>query len=250
MKISVITVCYNSEKTIEETIKSVIDQDHKELEHIIIDGGSIDNTKKIISKYDHSIKSVTSEPDDGIYDAINKGISKSSGEVISILHSNDIFFNKKILSNISDTFKNNPKIEILMSDVIFKKKFNDDKVTRYYSSNFFKPWLLRLGFSPPHPSTFILKKVYDDIGLYNKTFKIAGDFDFFLRCFLIKKYQYKIVNKCSVIMSPGGLSGKNIYSYYQSSIEILKSFKRNKIYSNIFLILLRFPIKIIQFIIK
>ena len=247
MKISVVTICLNSETTIENTIKSVINQSHEDVEYVIIDGGSTDNTINLIEKYKEKISIIKSEPDEGIYGAINKGISLASGKIISILHSNDIFYDTETLKNVSKFFEKNTDLKILLGDVVFKKSFNEKKITRYYPSNFFKPWMLRFGFSPPHPTSFITRQTYDNVGLYDVSFKIAGDFEFFIRCFLKKKISYEITNQCYVIMSIGGLSGKNLMSYYRSTLEILKSLKKNKIYSNIFFILLRFPIKVFQF---
>ena len=133
------------------------------------------------------------------------------------------------------------------SDILIWETSNGKRITRYYSSSFFKPWMLKFGFSPPHTSSFIIKQTYEKVGLYDISFKIAGDFEFFVRCFLKERISYKITNQCNVIMSIGGLSGKNLMSYCTSTLEILQSFKKNKIYSNIFFILLRFPIKVFQF---
>ena len=247
MKISVITVCFNSEKTIENTIKSVLSQSYKDIEYIIVDGGSKDGTINLINKHKEKISIIKSEPDKGIYDAINKGISLASGKIISILHSNDTFYDKETLTSVSKYFEKYSDLKILLGDVAFKKNFDEKRITRYYSSSFFKPWMLKFGFSPPHTSSFIIKQTYEKVGLYDISFKIAGDFEFFVRCFLKERISYKITNQCNVIMSTGGLSGKNLMSYYTSTLEILRSFKKNKIYSNIFFILLRFPIKIFQF---
>lgn len=250
MKISVITVCFNSEKTIENTIKSVINQSYKNIEYVIIDGGSTDNTKKLINKYRNNISIIKSETDKGIYDALNKGIALSSGEIISILHSNDIFYSSETLSGVSNFFKEKPNLEILIGNVIFKKDFSKNKIIRYYSSKFFKPWMLRFGFSPPHLSTFITKKVYNKVGMHDISYKIAGDFDFFVKCFMKNNFIYKKSNKCHIVMAPGGLSGNSLMSYYISTKEILKSLKNNNIYSNIIFVLLRFPIKLFQFLNK
>jgi glycosyltransferase involved in cell wall biosynthesis len=250
MKISVITVCFNSEKTIENTIKSVINQSYKNIEYVIIDGGSTDNTKKLINKYKNNISIIKSETDKGIYDALNKGIALSSGEIISILHSNDMFYNEETLTKVNKYFHNHPDLKVLLSGIAFKKNFGDERITRYYSSNFFKPWMLKFGFSPPHTSSFITKETYEKVGFYDTSFKIAGDFEFFVKCFLKERISYIISNQCSVIMSSGGLSGKNFNSYLISSLEINKALKKNNYYSNILLTFLRFPFKLIQFLIK
>ena len=250
MKISVITVCFNCERTIENTIKSVINQDYKDIEYIVIDGASTDNTLKIINKHDYKISKIISEKDVGIYDAINKGINVASGEILSLLHGNDIFADNQVLSKVASYFFKNKDLDILIADVAFKKNLKDMEFSRYYPSKYFKPWMLRIGYSPPHLSSFLTKKAISINGPYDNNFKIAGDFEFFVRCFLKNKFIFKIINECFVIMSAGGLSGKNFSSYLISSLEINKALKKNNYYSNILLTFLRFPLKLIQFLIK
>jgi glycosyltransferase involved in cell wall biosynthesis len=249
MKVSIITVCLNSEKTIEKTIKSVLEQNYQNLEYIIVDGGSRDNTLNILQKYKKSISKIISERDNGIYNAINKGIKSSTGEIISILHSDDFYFNQNVLDNIRKIFENNLNIQCLIGTTIIKKKTNN-KIFRKYSPKNFKNWMLYLGVSPPHPSMFLKKKIYENIGLYNEKYQIAGDFEFYLRMFLKKKITYYVTNQIYTVMQHGGVSSNSIKSNFKSSKEILTAFKDNDLYSNQFLIFLRFPIKLIQFILK
>ena len=250
MKVSIITVSLNSEKTIEKTINSVISQDHKNIEYIIIDGGSKDNTLEIVNKYKSSITKIISEKDKGIYDGINKGIQIATGDIISLIHSNDIFVDTNVISKIDNIFKNNTDFDIILANLAFKKNLDEEKITRYYSAKNFKPWMLRIGFSPPHSSAFFKSEVFKQVGLYQTNFKIAGDFEYFVRCFLKHKLKFNYFDECLVYMSTGGTSGKNMLSYLISSKEINLSLKSNKIYSNIFFTLLRFPIKLIQFIFR
>ncbi len=250
MKVSVITVCYNCEKTIEKTIKSVLEQKYNDIEYIVIDGGSQDDTLEIIKKYESKITKFVSEKDKGIYDAINKGIKLSKGEVVSLLHGNDIFFDENVISKVAEFFIKNQKVEIMLSDLAFKNKFEQNYFTRYYSAKKFRPWMLRIGISPPHLSTFFKQSVFIKVGFYETKFKIAGDFDYFVRCFLIHKIKFKYFENCLVLMSTGGESGKNLKSYITSSKEINFSLKSNLYYSNIFITFLRFPIKLFQFFYK
>jgi glycosyltransferase involved in cell wall biosynthesis len=249
MKVTIITVTFNSERTVENTIRSVLSQKYKDKEYIIIDGGSTDSTVNIINKFRKKINKIVVEKDQGVYDAINKGINLSKGSVISILHSDDIYKNAFVLSDVVKKFNYNQKNSIVIGDTSYlQKKFFFFK--RYYSSSFFNHWMMRLGYSPPHPSTFIRKNVYTKYGMYNNKYKIAGDFEFFLRVLFNKRLSYILVKKCYVLMRPGGVSDRGMKSYFKTSLEILRALRENRIYSNIFLILLRFPIKLSNFLIK
>ena len=250
MKISIITVCFNSEKTLEKTINSVLSQNYKNIEYIIIDGGSEDSSLKIIDKYKDNITTIISEKDNGIYDGINKGIQKATGDVISLIHSNDMFVDENVISKIVNFFKSNSNFDIILADLAFKKKLEDKKITRYYSAKNFRPWMLRIGYSPPHLSAFFKTDVFKKVGLYKANFRIAGDFDFFVKCFLKHKIKFNYLEECLIFMSTGGKSGKNFLSYLISSKEINQSLKSNNIYSNIFITFLRFPFKLIQFILR
>ena len=247
MKVSIITVCFNSQKTIRKTIKSVISQSYKNYEYIIIDGGSTDNTIKIINEYKKCISVFISEKDKGIYDAINKGIKKSTGSVVSILHSDDIFYDNQTTKEVMSYFSSNSKLDCLIGNTLITKN-NSKKVIRNYKANSFKKWMLYLGFSPPHPSTFFSKKIYKKFGLYNKKYNIAGDFEFYVRIFLKQNILLRIVNKNFILMKSGGRSSESLKSNFISSNEIIKSFKDNNLYTNWLLVILRYPIKLLQYI--
>lgn len=246
MKISVITICFNSAETIEQTIKSVIEQSYKNIEYIIIDGNSSDGTKEIIQKYRNRITKFISEKDNGIYDAINKGLKIAKGDIISLLHGNDIFSSPNSLLKIVEEFNSNENFDVIISDLAFKKNFKEKKIYRYYKAKNFKTWMLRIGYSPPHLSSFFKLKKIKEIGFYNSNYRIAGDFDFFVKSFLVNNLKFKIFNECLIYMSVGGLSGQNIKSYYISSKEINQSLKSNGYFSNILITFIRFPLKLIQ----
>lgn len=243
MKISIITICKNNKNTIKKTIQSVINQKFKKLEYIVIDGASTDGTSEIIKKNLKYINKYVREKDLGIYDALNKGVKLSTGDIIGILHAGDIYYDYNILQIVADNFSR--KIDLLIGDVLIEK---NNKIYREYKNHYFKKNLLNYGICPSHPSSFFLKKVYNECGLYDTNYQIAGDFDFFVRTILLKQINYKIINKYFVIMEYGGKSNQGIKSIIISSIEMYRSLKKNLKNYNFFKIFLRFPFKIISFI--
>ncbi len=203
MKISVITVCLNSEKTIENTIRSVISQNYNQIEYIIIDGGSKDKTIELINKYKYSITKLVSEKDRGIYSAINKGLKLATGDIVSILHSDDFYADVNVLSKIAIQFNNNANLECFIGTTLMKRR-NNNKILRKYSPLHFKKWMMYLGISPPHPSMFVKNIVYKKYGFYKENYKIAADFEFYLRIFIKHKINYKLTDNTYVIMNYGG----------------------------------------------
>lgn len=249
MKISIITVSLNSEDTIERTIKSVITQSYKNIEYIVIDGNSSDDTFKIVNKYSDYISYSISENDKGIYDAINKGIKNSTGEIVSVLNSDDAYYDRNVLSNVYDNFKKFNDLEMLIGDTVIQNQ-HTKKILRIYDAKSFKPKYLKFGYSPPHPSTFIKREVYNKYGYYNINYNIASDFDLYVRLILKHKIKYKLIKERFVIMNSGGKSSRSIKSNIVSTKEIMLSLKNNEIYSNLIFVLLRFPLKIIQYFFK
>ena len=248
MKISIITVCYNSEETILSTLNSVISQTYKNIEHIIVDGGSIDRTLDILKNYNFHNKIVISEPDKGIYDAMNKGINIATGEIISILNSDDIYQSPNIISEVIDEITKSPEKEIFLGDVVFFKQSNFSKILRHYSAKNFNREMLLSGIMPPHPASFIKKKTYLENGLYKSSLSIAADFEMFLRLLYIKNKKFKYLDKIIVRMRSGGKSGKNFKTYFTSTKEIVFAFKWNNLKTSFFKILLRLPGKVSQFL--
>lgn len=249
MKVSIITVTFNCEDTIEDTMLSVFSQNYKNIEYIIIDGGSTDNTMINVKKYNKNINHIISEKDQGMYDAINKGIKLSTGDIVHILNSDDVYADQNILSEVVDLFKKK-SCEILLSKIIFFKKINQINHKQYFTREvgikFFSPNLLRFGFMPAHPGTFIKKNIYDKFGMYKINYQIASDYELFVRLLMKFKVPYLKYDKLTVKMREGGKSSKNIYSNYIITKEIIKVFKENNLYTNYFFLLLRLPIKIIK----
>ena len=246
MKITIITITLNSEETIRDTLNSVLSQTYKNIEHIIVDGGSKDKTLDIIKKYPNKNKKVYHLPKSGIYEAINYGIKKSNLSFITILNSDDFFQSNDSVLKIVKNIKKNKNTSIFFSNVVYIKDNNFIGIERLFSSQNFKRWHLSLGLMPAHPGSFIDKRIYDKYGLYEKSFKIASDFDFFLRTIYINKVNFKNIGITSIRMRLGGISSRNIWSYVMSTQEILKSFKINKIQKFKIIIYLRFIFKIKQ----
>lgn len=247
MKISIITVTFNSDKTLAYTLCSIFQQTYKNIEHIIIDGGSTDQTLNILKKNKYKNKKLFIHKNTSIYAAINIGIKKSSGDYILILNSDDILDNKNTIKNIVKIIKKSKKNIIILGSVTYFNNNDFNKEIRYYPAIGFKPWMLNLGIMPPHPGSFIPKEIAKK-NLYSEKFSIASDFDFFLRIFQIEKYDYLSINQNITRMRTGGISGKNFYSHIITTNEILQSLKENKIFSNIAIIYFRLIFKLKQLI--
>ena len=246
MKITIITVTLNSEETIRDTLNSVLSQTYKNIEHIIVDGGSKDKTLDIIKKYPNKNKKLYVLPKSGIYEAINFGIKKSKMSYITVLNSDDFFQSNDSIYKMVKSIKKNKKISIFFSNVAYFKDNNFISIERLFSSEKFKRWHLSYGLMPAHPGSFVKKNIYNKYGLYEESFKIASDFDFFLRTLFINRINFKNINITTVRMRLGGISSRNIKSYIISTKEILQSFKINKIPKFKIIIFLRFIFKIKQ----
>ena len=245
MKISIITVCYNAEKTIEKTIKSVLNQGYKNIEYIIVDGNSTDNTMNIITNYRNEVDIIISENDNGIYDAINKGINASSGEIIGILNADDILFNNNIITKIVEVFIESPELEAVIGDIIFQDSSN--KIRRYYSSQKWSIHKFSSGYMPPHPSFYCKKINFHKFGLYNTSFKIAADYELLIRFLKIHNLSYKYVPLIFVKMSLGGVSTRGISSFLTINSEIFKACKLNGIKTNYLKLYSKYFIKIFEY---
>ena len=252
LKISIITVSYNSEKTISDTIKSVYNQDYDNIEYIIVDGNSSDNTTNIIKefepKFNGKIKWI-SESDKGIYDAMNKGLMMATGDIVGILNSDDFYTSNNVITTVANAFNNN-KIDAIYADVHFIKDNNPEKISRYYSSKIFKRWLMRFGFMPAHPSFYIKRECLNKFGLYNTSYKIAADFEFLLRTIFIGKIKTQYIAKDFVTMRTGGASTSGINSHKQIMREHIRAFKENNIFTNRLLLSMRYIYKIFEIILS
>ena len=229
MKVSIITVTYNSAQTIRDTIKSIEFQTYSNIEHIIVDGASTDSTLKIVKSYPE-IK-LLSEPDNGIYDAMNKGLRMATGDVVGILNSDDFYPNSNIIQMIVDTFQSK-KVDSIFGDVKFVSPTNLDKVTRYYSSSKWTPEKFEYGYMPAHPSFFVKRIFYDQFGLFKMDYQIASDYELLIRFLYVHRISYKYIDKALVTMRTGGVSNRNLGSIYTLNKEIIRACKENGINTN------------------
>ena len=228
MKISIITCVLNNSKTIKDSIKSVQDQIYKDVEHIIIDGGSTDETLDVIKNYKNKNLNLFSSKDKGIYHAINKGIKLSTGNVIGILHSDDFYDNTNILSDVVDTFyKTN--VDLVYGDLEYVSKMLPFKKIRNWQAGEFNEKKLKEGWMPPHPTVFIKKQIFKKIGMYNTDYKISSDYDFLIRIFGNKSIKKKYIKKNLIKMRIGGKSNKSVKNIINKSLEDLMIIKKNRI---------------------
>ncbi len=242
MKVSIITVCYNSEKTIEDTLKSVQSQTYPNIEYIVIDGLSTDNTNDIVAKYKHIVKKHISEKDDGLYDAMNKGIKLATGDVVGILNSDDVFASPSSVEELMSGFIS-ADIDAVYSDLVYVAEQNLNKITRLYSSKVFNKSRIKLGIMLPHPTFYAKLEVYNKLGLYKTDYRVAADFELIARFFAsgIKTYR---VPKITVKMREGGVSSSGLAWRVHQNFEIVRACRENGIKTNIFLVMLKLPYKL------
>ena len=245
MEVSIITVCFNSGSTIKKTILSLLSQTYSNIEFIIIDGNSEDNTLEIIKSYEDFISILISEPDKGLYDAMNKGISVATGDLIGILNSNDIFHSDTVIEEIVNFHKIND-IDASVGNITQHKETG--KIIRFYSSKNWHPKKLKIGFMPPHPSVFFKRDLFDKFGYYDLGFKIGADYELIIRFFLKIKINWKYSNITTTSMLVGGISSSGTSSYSLITEEIYKALSINEISFSSFQIKMRFIWKITEFL--
>lgn len=241
MKISVITATWNSGKTIGDTLRSVLNQSFTNVEHIIKDGGSKDDTLEICKSFEQKYYTdgdkgrtinILSDKDKGIYDAMNQGIEAATGDVIGILNSDDFYTSDDVLARVAEEFEKSPELEAVYGDIHFVKDENLKKCTRYFSSRYFRPWALRFGFMPAHPSFYVRREVYEKYGLYNLDFRTSSDFEMMVRLFVKEKIHARYINKDFVTMRAGGESTAGLAAKKKVNQDIAGSLRKHGIYSN------------------
>jgi glycosyltransferase len=249
MLVSVITAVLNAADTIEDCIRSVQSQTYNNIEHIVLDGGSTDGTREIIQKYRDKLSKVVSEPDKGMYDAINKGLRFAKGEIICILNSDDFYAHEKVLEGVVNVFKKY-NVDSCYGDLVYVDKKDTTKVIRYWKSNQYRDGMMRYGWHPPHPAFFVKKEIYEKFGYFNTDFKIASDYEIMLR--FLEKYKISTyyIPEVLVKMRIGGKSNKNLKNVLTVTIEEYRAWKINGFKNGFLPALLIKMRKIPQFFLK
>ncbi|TCD02745.1 glycosyltransferase family 2 protein [Pedobacter psychroterrae] len=248
MKVSLITASYNSAATIEDTIKSVTSQTYKNIEYIIIDGASSDNTLDIANSCIEGEHVIFSAPDKGIYDAMNKGITAATGDVIGIINSDDMYQDMHVIKEVMSHFESDPELDIVYGDLVYVKADDVNKVVRKWHSAPYYPGFFEHANVPPHPTLFLRKKVYEKVGLFNLQYQLASDYEFMLRTF--KKFNFKslYIPRLMVKMRLGGATNKSLWNIFKGNKEILSAWRSNGLKVPFLLMPWRFMKRLIQFI--
>ena len=249
MKISLITTTYNSAATLQHTFDSVLAQSYKDIEYWVIDGGSKDGTVDLIREYEPKFCGKMrwlSEADRGLYDAMNKGILHATGDIVGILNSDDFFTSDTVLQSVVEGFSDD--IDAVYGDIHFVRPGNLDKCVRYYSSRHFRPWALRFGYMPAHPSFYARRDLFEKYGGYSLDYKLAADYEMMVRLFRKAKIRYKYLPIDMVTMRTGGMSTKSVRNRLQLTVEDAKACRENGMYSNFLLCSCKYITKFFEFL--
>ena len=244
---TIITVSYNSKKTISDTINSVLAQTYPNIEYIIIDGGSTDGTVDIVNSYGNRISKFISEPDRGMYDAINKGILLATGDIIGTLNSDDFFCDVTVIQKIADVFIDE-NTDAVIGDVQFVDTKDNSRIFRYYSSKKFHPGKFKFGFMPAHPGFYVRRNFFETLGYYKTDYTIAADYELLIRFLYNNKLRSKYLPMPFVSMRRGGVSNKSIFSNILLNKEIARACKENGIRTNYLNIYSKYFFKIFEFL--
>ncbi len=227
MKVSIITITYNSAATVEDTIRSVVMQDYPDIEYLIIDGKSKDNTLAIADKYKDGISKIVSEKDKGLYDALNKGIRHASGDIIGMLHSDDIYAHAQVIRHVVETFRSNPDAQGVYADLVFVNRNDTNKVMRTWESGTYREGDFLKGWMPPHPTFFVRKECYENFGTFNTDLKLSADYELMLRLIHKNNIRLAYLNEVIVKMRMGGVSNVSFFVKLKANLEDKMAWRMN-----------------------
>ena len=227
MKLSIITVCFNAGSTIEDAINSVASQSYPDIEYIIVDGGANDGTQDLVKKHADLVTQFISEPDNGIYDAYNKGISLASGDVIGFINADDFFADDHVLEDVAKRFSD-PSVDVVFGDLCYVKQDDTDKIVRYWKTSEYEPGKFEQGWCPPHPTFYVRNKVYKrPEGKYDTEFKLAADLEMISRCLVVDKYKSSYIPRVLVKMRLGGATNQSLSNILKQNREIIRALNKN-----------------------
>ena len=250
MKISIITTSYNSAGTLRDTMESVLRQGYTDYEYIVVDGASKDGTVDIIREYEPRFEGRmrwVSEPDHGIYDAMNKGVAMATGDVVGLLNSDDFYTSDDILSTVAREFATPEAPDAVYGDVHYVDEKDITKVVRYYSSRNFTRKHMRMGYMPAHPSFYVRRECYEKYGSFDISFRVAADFENLLRLIYINKIRIHYIEKDFVAMRMGGASSSGLSSYLRIVADHFAAFQKNGLRPRYVLYFLRYVRKVMEF---
>lgn len=245
-KVSIITVSYNSVATIRDTIESVLSQRYPNIEYIVVDGGSTDGTMSVVEEYREKIDVILSEPDEGIYDAMNKGITLATGEYVGFLNSDDMFSDSGVITDIVDRFVSH-SVDSVYADLVIVARENLGKKIRYCSSKGFSLDKLKWGWMVPHPTFYVKRSCYMNYGLYKMGYRVAADFELIARFLFRYGVSSSRLPRNIVTMRHGGISSESIVGRLRQNFEIVRACRENGIKSNFCFMALKIPGKLFEY---
>lgn len=229
MKISVITVCFNSAHTIADTMRSVVGQTHADIEHIVVDGASSDDTLAVVRSFESPMLRIVSEPDQGIYDAMNKGISLATGDLVGFLNADDMFSSSQTIAAIAAAAALEPRVDAVYGDLEYVSRDRPSRVLRYWRSGPFSSARLRYGWMPPHPTFYLRRATLQRLGRFDLRLQVAADYDFMLRCLIEPGIRVSYIPEVLVRMRTGGVSNGSWRALLRKSREDLAVLRKNRI---------------------
>jgi len=244
--VSVITVCFNSASTIRDTINSVLEQDYPCIEYLVIDGASTDGTVEIVKDFGDKISNIISEPDDGIYDAMNKGIEVATGDVVCMLNSDDTYASSSSVRNLVECMESEGT-DTVFADLVITAPLDTGHILRYCDASRFNLSRFRFGWMPPHPTFLAKRELYKNWGYYSLKYKIASDYEMMVRLLYKARVSYAYLPKVVVKMRAGGISTAGFRSSWVLNKEIVDACRVNGLKTNIFNVLLKIPEKILEY---
>lgn len=247
MKISIVTVAYNAAHTIGDTLASVAAQTHPDIEHIVVDGASTDGTLAVVERHGGRVARLISEPDKGIYDAMNKGLRVATGDVIGLLNADDVYADDGVLARVASTMAHE-RLDALFGDAEFVHPERPDRPLRRYRSERFRPDRIAWGWMPAHPTLFLRRQVYERFGLFRPDYRIAGDFELVARVFHGDTLKYRHLPEVMVRMRTGGISTGGWRSTLLLNREVLRACRENGIRTSLPRILSKYPAKLLEFL--